>query len=1450
MKRVANFIVSKRYWILGVMLCFTVLCAVLSQQVSVNTDMTKYLPDDSAMRIGMDIMEDEFPEMETSSGIRVMADGLNTEQKRELLEKLESLPYVDSVAHDDTEDYNKDNYSLFEISTSYDYGSDEELSIEAALDSDFSEYNIIWQNSDDTYEGISPVLLITAVSILMIILFVMSESWFEPLLFLLTIGFAVVINSGTNIFLGEISNITSSITAILQLVLSMDYSIILINRYRQEKGTGLANQEAMAAAVQHAFGSVASSAMTTVVGLLALAFMNFKIGMDLGIVLAKGVFISMVCVITILPCLILLCDKIITKTAKKAIHIPMGRVARFSYRFRYVMLAVFLLAFFGFNHLQGNTQIAYTLESADPIGEVFPANNMLVMVYDNNDEEKVAQLAESLENRDGVKQVLGYPNLLGKPYTAQELGDSIGELGDSLGADMGDAAELDPALLNLIYYHYYDGQTEPLTMGQFLQFLSEDVLTNDTFADAIDEDMRKQADTLAKFSDPDELTSPKSIQELADFFDMDTETVKNLLLYYYTQYGGIDTGVMTLPTFASFVVDEVANNPDYSSLFDKDTLSKLDQLKTFTDVSAVTAPASYSSIANILGMDADTTKLLFVYYYAMSDSYNPGTMTLPAFVNFLQNDVMNNPTFASSLDESTKAQINTLSQFTDKRTLQAQRTPAELAAMFGMDESMVKTIFVLHNAGDVSGKTMTLSQFTGFLNDDILNNPLFAGSFDDETKGQLQYMNGLIQCAASGKALTPSEMAGMLGMDEAAMAQLYFLYLSTNDTAFGLEVAKTTMSLPDFLPLVKAQASDEQMAQLAASGTALDAATLSSIFGMEESQVQQLFGLTLAAQKTITLPAFTDFLVNKVLTDEAYAGNFDDATKSQMTTLNQMVQLAAAGSGLDAATLAKTFGMEESMITLVFRLYYGGDVSGKTMSMEQLVDFILSDFAGDPVLGSYLDSGTISQLQMMQKLIKATVNGTSFTYKELAETLGMDGSMLKMLFTYHDAQTGVASSWRLSLRTVINFLLNNSDTFSSMMGADAVSQLSMAQQMIEGSVNGTAYSPEKLAGLIGMDSAQLKQLYLLYFSEHGDTSTWRLPVQTLVNFLNSDVLTNSDYADLLDQDTQTLLTGAKVMIDAVVAGKEYTAAETFRILSALTDELDENTVELLYFYYASQENADPAWTLSIDQLFHHLCNSVLEDPRFEAFIDADMRSQLTDVQETLEEGIDMLKSGSYSRMILSTTFPAESEETTEFLDELNELRADFEGDYYLIGNSAMTYEMQQTFNDELNLITMLTSIAIFLIVMISFRSLIIPLLLVLLVQCSVYITVTVVGIQGYSIYFLALLIVECILMGATIDYGILFTNYYRENRKILNVKQALGAAYQGSIHTIMTSGLIIVLVTGILGYTTADPTIGQIARTISTGALCAILMILFVLPGMLAAFDKFIIRTKKENVNE
>lgn len=380
MQKIAAFIVRRRRPVMAVMLVIMVLCAVLAPMVPINEDLTAYLPDDSSMKQGMDLMDTEFPAAETENTIRVMVQDLTAEQKQEVRTTLEGLQYADSVDYDDTEEHNRDNQTLYIVSTSYAYRSDEETALEASIEDALADYTVVVKNDDTATERISASVVLAAIAILLVVLFVMCGSWIEPLLFLLTIGIAVVINAGTNYFLGSVSDITNMISALLQLALSMDYSIILMNRYRQELEKNPDRTQAMTTALRNAFSSIASSAITTIVGLLALVFMSFKIGMDLGLVLAKGVLISMLCVFTILPGLILFCTKAIQKTAKKVPHIPMGGLGRFSYRFRIPIALVFVALFLTSYILQGGTQTAFTLTDEDPIADVFPTSNTIGLI--------------------------------------------------------------------------------------------------------------------------------------------------------------------------------------------------------------------------------------------------------------------------------------------------------------------------------------------------------------------------------------------------------------------------------------------------------------------------------------------------------------------------------------------------------------------------------------------------------------------------------------------------------------------------------------------------------------------------------------------------------------------------------------------------------------------------------------------------------------------------------------------------------------------------------------------------------------------------------------------------------------------------------------------------------------------------------------------------------------
>jgi len=186
---------------------------------------------------------------------------------------------------------------------------------------------------------------------------------------------------------------------------------------------------------------------------------------------------------------------------------------------------------------------------------------------------------------------------------------------------------------------------------------------------------------------------------------------------------------------------------------------------------------------------------------------------------------------------------------------------------------------------------------------------------------------------------------------------------------------------------------------------------------------------------------------------------------------------------------------------------------------------------------------------------------------------------------------------------------------------------------------------------------------------------------------------------------------------------------------------------------------------------------------------------------------------------------------------------------FVIGNSPMALEMSKTFNDEMNFITVLTMISIFVVVAITFKSILIPIILVLIIQSAVWITMSILSLTGSSVYFIAIIIVQAILMGATIDYAILYTSYYLEHRKKkLDIKKALVESYNKSVPTIITSASVLVIVTYIVGSfdKQGSAIAAKICVTVSEGTLCAAIIILLILPALLASCDKIILRRKSK----
>ncbi|MBR1539174.1 MAG: MMPL family transporter [Bacteroidales bacterium] len=411
--RFARLLVRWRGFLLIMMSLSAVGCALLIPRIRINDDITSNLPDDARMRRGMQLLESYFPEMDIRmQTLRVMfiaeapADSLR-----------EAISGISGVAQFlGTEQRDSSTLYLFSL------GKDAEKErLLGALETHFGDRILAEVEDNINIPDNLLLMLATGVSIALVILFLMCPSFLETLLFLLAIGIAVLINMGTNALLPSVYLVTHMLVAVLQMVLSMDFSIILMNRYRQEKQPGRTNEEAMVEAIAGAAPSILSSGLTTIASLIMLVFMRLKIGADLGIVLSKGVLCSLISTFTVLPALFILFDKAITRTEKRMLHIPTDGIAAFEMKHRIPLVVLFLSIFIGSWFLQKRTVISYSATFPTEITEKFPPKQAILLLYRTNDEEAFLPVAERIASDSSVISCLSYPTIALKPRTVSEL---------------------------------------------------------------------------------------------------------------------------------------------------------------------------------------------------------------------------------------------------------------------------------------------------------------------------------------------------------------------------------------------------------------------------------------------------------------------------------------------------------------------------------------------------------------------------------------------------------------------------------------------------------------------------------------------------------------------------------------------------------------------------------------------------------------------------------------------------------------------------------------------------------------------------------------------------------------------------------------------------------------------------------------------------------------------
>ena len=297
-------------------------------------------------------------------------------------------------------------------------------------------------------------------------------------------------------------------------------------------------------------------------------------------------------------------------------------------------------------------------------------------------------------------------------------------------------------------------------------------------------------------------------------------------------------------------------------------------------------------------------------------------------------------------------------------------------------------------------------------------------------------------------------------------------------------------------------------------------------------------------------------------------------------------------------------------------------------------------------------------------------------------------------------------------------------------------------------------------------------------------------------------------------------------------GLKLSAEQMSVQIRRLGEDIPAPAMKLIYNFYGSTHNYDPSWKVSLSELMDFLTGEMLSDPQLVAMIPENLLGELKSAKTEMEEGLAQLHGEDHSLAMIVSDYPGESEETSAFVGRISELFSqELEQDYCLVGESVMYEEMRSGFNAQLKFVTILTVLAIFLVVALTFRSPLIAFFLVMSVMTAVYVNICASGFGGRTYLYLAYLIVQSILMGSTIDYGILFTNYYRETG-------SLRKAYKRATPTILTSGLIMIIVPGIIGVAIKDAMVSPIVTSLSIGTLAAVVVVIFLLPAMISTSFK------------
>ncbi len=483
----------------------------------------------------------------------------------------------------------------------------------------------------------------------------------------------------------------------------------------------------------------------------------------------------------------------------------------------------------------------------------------------------------------------------------------------------------------------------------------------------------------------------------------------------------------------------------------------------------------------------------------------------------------------------------------------------------------------------------------------------------------------------------------------------------------------------------------------------------------------------------------------------------------------------------------------------------------------------------------------IQQLSSNEHVISiqayANTLGTPMTPMDMSTNFGIDSMFANAVFRMY--YNGLKAE-PMKLVDFVNFIASNEFLDNPLLVAkiddSSKDQLYRFKNIVNAINSQKEMNPDEISNLLDIDTSIVKTIMFMSKLQTNNI--------TLVEFINAVDKIANKLSFIMPDETVEQLSMLKTMSQSVLNKELLTPKDVVDMMGTMAnnDMFTTDTVNLLFIVAQSKGEYKQ---IPLFDLVMFLTEDVLTNKMFSDFLDDELTSQLSEAKTMILDGKVQLVGEKHSRMVLTLDYLPETQPMWDFYNELESLLSDnLKGEFYLVGENAMSHEVSKTFDQEYTFISIVTAIVVLLVVCIAFRKFSIPVLLVCVIECSVLAMMSVMTLINFPMFFIALILVQCILMGSMIDYAILLTTYYVEVRNEFSVEDALPEVMKRATHSILTSSLILIVVSFICGLF-MEGQVASILMTLGVGSLCAILLILFVLPSLLTIFDRYILKGEK-----